>query len=536
MPKRLAVVVAGAVSLGSFEAGVMYELLDAIGQHNAAVSPADRIEIDVMTGASAGGMTAALAAQKLLYDAPALADPYANDLYRPWVQDIGLDGLLAGTGDDDPTKSVFASSLVDALSRRYMTARYAAGPPPAPRPHPAAAARIRLGLAMSNLNGVDYQRPLPGPDDFVYTRYQDEVRATLEGGAASDTLAAWEPLRAAAVCCGAFPFAFRARDLFRRPADYPPDYLVPFPDPSAFTYTDGGVFQNEPLGLAKDLVDEIDGHEDTEHRFYLFVSPGPRRSTKEDDVHEAGATLKATAVAIVEAIFNQARFQDWITAESVNERIALFDERAEQLRQLMLAGSLDASALAPVVGVLLPALMTASEQQDAEARLKGQYAADYRDLAARASPAVADAWIRGILLLETAADLGPRDEMNIFGITAEAGELASAGMLAFAGFFERRYRDHDYDVGRAKARAAMAAPDWPLGPLVYTPKPIRPIDHALDGLTLDRMDEATRRNLADRLADRTEALLEELGMGGLKRWAIMTFFVRGQIDKLVGLA
>ena len=34
MPKRLAITIAGAVSLGSYEAGVLYEVLDAIHQHN----------------------------------------------------------------------------------------------------------------------------------------------------------------------------------------------------------------------------------------------------------------------------------------------------------------------------------------------------------------------------------------------------------------------------------------------------------------------------------------------------------------------
>ncbi len=34
MAKKLAVVISGAVSLGSYEAGVMYEILEAIARHN----------------------------------------------------------------------------------------------------------------------------------------------------------------------------------------------------------------------------------------------------------------------------------------------------------------------------------------------------------------------------------------------------------------------------------------------------------------------------------------------------------------------
>jgi hypothetical protein len=87
MPYKLAITVAGAVSLGAYEAGVLYEVIDAISQHNQhpATSPADQVVIDVLTGASAGGMSAALLAQKLLFEKDSLAGPYTNMLYRAWV-------------------------------------------------------------------------------------------------------------------------------------------------------------------------------------------------------------------------------------------------------------------------------------------------------------------------------------------------------------------------------------------------------------------------------------------------------------------
>jgi predicted acylesterase/phospholipase RssA len=77
MTKRLAITISGAVSLGSYEAGVLYEIIHAIGQHNVS-TPDARIEIDVLTGASAGGMTATIAAQKLAFEAGALAGAYDN--------------------------------------------------------------------------------------------------------------------------------------------------------------------------------------------------------------------------------------------------------------------------------------------------------------------------------------------------------------------------------------------------------------------------------------------------------------------------
>jgi hypothetical protein len=41
MPKKLAPTIAGAVSLGSYEAGVLYEVLDAIDQHNTNPATTD---------------------------------------------------------------------------------------------------------------------------------------------------------------------------------------------------------------------------------------------------------------------------------------------------------------------------------------------------------------------------------------------------------------------------------------------------------------------------------------------------------------
>jgi predicted acylesterase/phospholipase RssA len=88
MSKRLAITISGAVSLGSYEAGVLYEICEALGQHNdpeTRANPVDRIEIDVLTGASAGGMTAVIAAQNLLYSGSSLKEPQNN----PFLQSLG---------------------------------------------------------------------------------------------------------------------------------------------------------------------------------------------------------------------------------------------------------------------------------------------------------------------------------------------------------------------------------------------------------------------------------------------------------------
>ena len=50
--------------------------------------------------------------------------------------------------------------------------------------------------------------------------------------------------------------------------------------------------------------------------------------------------------------------------------------------------------------------------------------------------------------------------MNILAVMANGRqELAGAGIASFAGFFSRKYREHDYTVGRNKAREYLAGRD-----------------------------------------------------------------------------
>jgi hypothetical protein len=544
MPYRLAVTVAGAVSLGSYEAGVLYEIVDAIAQHNSIATVEDKIFVDVLTGASAGGMSATVLAQKLLFEAGALADPYDNILYRAWVEDVQLQGLLALQHGEDPSHSILSSDLVETLSAKYLCQRYSTHFLAPPQKHPASADTIRLGLALSNLNGIDYSCQVRPGGTFTYTKFEDQITAKID--ATSDALEFWEPLRNAAVSCGAFPFAFRVKDLVRHRSEFDsPDIVFPLPFES-FTYTDGGVFQNEPLGLAKNLVDQVDGHTNTESRFYLFIAPHVKGSTAHADFNESKADLKATALQLFNALYGQAEFQDWIQAEQVNERVDLFNRRAGQLQASLAKGQIQSAPLRDAANALLP-LLFADRAQDVEGmeqarqRLKQQFSREYDGLRSSVNQGVADIWIDSILALETAADLGERDEMVIYGITASAHELAGCQLEAFVGFFEQEYRDHDYDVGRTKAQEFLRNAGGFLGtpgnlPLIqYVPKPIHPINRDLDGLTVADVPRDLRETVKSRLDDRADDLLKELNVSWAVREAIKLAFVDPHLKKLLEL-
>jgi len=544
---RLAITVSGAVSLGSYEAGVLYEVLYAVGQHNQnpQTTEDEKIYIDVLTGASAGGMSVVLAASKLLYDADALSDPYQNTLYQAWVVDIDIDALLTFQKEEAPDCSIFSSDLISTLSARYLTARYGNGAIPAPKTHPAIGPEksLRLGLALSNLNGIDYGRKTLDGSEFIYSRFQDEYCRTLT--LRDDNEAAWQPIQQAAVACGAFPFAFRPQDFQRTRAEFAnPDLLTDSlgPDPLTFTYTDGGVFQNEPLGLAKNFVDDIDNHLNSGTRAYLFVCPDPKMSNTDRKFAADLANFRTMLGTLARAILYESRFQDWIRAETVNQQIKLFNARANQLHGLVKSGVLTSQAMDPVASVLLKQLLPAeSDLADARTQLRKQFSEEYVDLVntSRVAQEGADAWIDAILVLELAADLHDQDEMYIYTVTASDQELAGAQLFAFLGFFDQEYRQHDYDIGRTKAQqlltSSIRGQNGPLPALRYIPQPIRPIDTTLAGTKISDAPIEKRKAMRDRLKNRVDIILKEANLPVILREPLELFYVNGKISEFLGL-
>ena len=529
MSKRLAITIAGAVSLGSYEAGVLYEVLDAIRQHNSdpATAAGDRIVVDVLTGASAGGMTAIILAQKLLYSAGEFAGPYDNPVYNTWVKRITLAELQAPGENEPAIDSIFSSNLIEAISREALLTRYATTPPAPAQRHTAVGDELRVGVAITNLNGVAYGYKVSPGGQFTYIDYGDQLTRRVVASS-SDTQAFWEPLRQAAVACGAFPLAFRAQDVSRSATNEPDDYTDPNlvsweHDPATFTYSDGGILQNQPLGMAKNLVDMIDGHIHQSSRFYLFVSPHAKDPQANDTFHANSADYLHLIQRLIDAVMGQSGFQDWITAKGTNDRVALLDQRAEGLKDMILHGQIDVGCLAMTAASVLslffkngqhlsPGATGPETLAQAQARIAQQYASEMTALASGAVQA--DAFRDAVLAFETSAGLGARDYMTIYGITATNKQLASAGLQAFLGFFDQRFRDHDYDVGRLHARQVLNDPalaePGALGPVRYTGSAIRPIDARLDGLRLSDVPVADLQAFKSGMRKRLNQMLREM--------------------------
>jgi len=565
MAKRLAITISGAVSLGSYESGVIFEVLDALAQHNQWASASnlsdERIEIDVLTGASAGGMTVAMIAQRLLYDGLSMSQAYDNPVYNAWVSDVDIVGLLARGPTEDVTHSVLSSDFVTRISETYLMGRYKnqPQPPPTPQPHAALSSdhKLQLGLALSNLNGVDYYRSTLSGGQFIYTRHEDQFVSEIDQ-IPDDRPELWERIRAMAVACGAFPVVFRVQDLVRNIVEYTSPYLVrgiwDGQASTKFTYTDGGVFQNEPLGMAKNLVEQVPGGRlNAAQRGYLFIAPKPKQSDEVKNSPDpnvgfsaANANYKTLASRLADSVIGQSEFQDWSVAEGYNDQLLLLDERAGELQSLFLSGTLTPAMTSPVSDALLRSFFAEGNHltpaslanlNAARTQLRQQYAAEYARFGGRA--VIADAWLATVLVLELAARLHEKEEMLIYDFVAVPEQLAGNGLLAFAGFFDVSYRKHDYDYGRSVAQQQLAKykaqPGSVFSNLHWTPKPIDPIDQNLNNVQMAQVDKTKRQKVYDQISDAADDLLTELNVNVFIRKPLMWFFIEEQIKKLLAL-
>lgn len=307
------------------------------------------------------------------------------------------------------------------------------------------------------------------------------------------------------------------------------------PPQSRFGYVDGGTFQNEPLGLAKTLVDLNDQHLNQESRFFLYVSPRAKESQASPARPDEILNLLGLGKKLAKAVFWQARYQDWVGVESINDQMRRFDEQVLGLAEEIIAGNVDFHGLIPAANTLLPTWYRddATGQAKDRTRLKEIYRKEWDEL--QAAPTVAEAganaWLDAVLVLERVSELRERDVMNLLTITVTEEELAGEGLVGFAGFLHQEWREHDYLVGRQKAQEFLLGEGGKtLGLRGYVPAPLPPIPR-LGKVTLGDLPRDKRKRLKDRAMDRAGLMLEQAGLPVVLRWLVQQCWLSGKLDK-----
>jgi hypothetical protein len=409
MPFRIAINMAGAVSAGAYTAGVLDFLIEALDAWYDARAeqfrlhgedtqtwtiPAHDVSVEVLTGASAGGMCAAIGAVAVQEDFDHVretnppANAPVNRLYQSWVRTIDIVPLL-GTEDlpnnQGPVKSILDSTPIEDIANTALEAN-----PVRLKPRPWVANPLGIILTLSNLRGTPYSVDEANQGSFEerIDYHADQIRFSIAAtGAVStpttialnySTAAApnWEVLRTSAMATGAFPIMLASRVIERTRVDYESrSWEVSDSEPSKTgqcesevkiapawadtvtptfenVYVDGGITNNNPFECARqylvDVANNPDGHNPREpekaNAAVISVAPFPGDEPFNPTYDaEKNSDLGNVAKALLGTLVSQSRFQGEdlkLTRDpDVSSRFAIapVDETAPKLPALLCA-------------------------------------------------------------------------------------------------------------------------------------------------------------------------------------------------------
>ncbi|MFC1554925.1 patatin-like phospholipase family protein, partial [candidate division KSB1 bacterium] len=281
----VAIMMGGGVSLGTYEAGVLAEIMKQFELYN--ISHDDKYVIDILVGASAGSMTLGIVADQMYRNNFDLMNVYESPLYKAWVDMIDIRELLPRIRkdiEDDPY--IFSSKIIEDIAGKlipdqkfnYQQVSFAPD-------------TLLMGMTISNMQGLQYQ--LYFQDDLFKPIYFNSDSRFFKVTASGKILLTnpdcisnyqndqinWSTVRKTSIASGAFPFAFRPVSLIRYKDEFN-QYETPInlPSNNRYTYVDGGFFNNNPISitvkLAENRAEKKRIH--SKQRFFLYISPEER--------------------------------------------------------------------------------------------------------------------------------------------------------------------------------------------------------------------------------------------------------------------
>jgi hypothetical protein len=377
-PFELGLVMAGAVSAGAYTAGVCDYVMEALDawhhaqNHHPDTTPPHKVTLRVITGASAGGINAALWAAALPYAVPPVrwgdqdkAPATGNPFFYAWVNALDLASFLSLTDlGAGPLASVLNTSPLDDIAYAALRLPEAFAQKHRPFVDPS----LAMYLTLTNLRGIPYWSGMTGNRNGGYgmQMHRDYRRFVTQAHSNADSYrddcalpfpvsqhpAAWSVLAETALACSAFPLAFRARRLVRPQGDY--DYraavrydldqnlyavVPPFFDTKEDAYSfwavDGGAMDNEPLELARQHLSGMFGSNPRGGmqalRATLLVDPFPEMDISQPAPESL--SLGQTLGGLISAWKYQARFHPedigLARAETVYSRFMISPSRHE---------------------------------------------------------------------------------------------------------------------------------------------------------------------------------------------------------------
>lgn len=361
MPKntfRIGLCMAGAVSAGSYTAGVIDYLLEALEtwqkrkDANSPNTPDHHVEISVIGGASAGGMTGIVTAAALQDEIipirkalpEVLKERPENKLYHSWVdmEDRDMLKILLNTNDfkeNDELDSVLNSEFIEKIADRAMLIS-----PVSKINRAYISKQLKVFVTLSNLQGMRY--PVDFKSSTSHNQYYIITHNDYSCFKLCDTEAdysddGWIPLnfrsgmntslaKDAAMATGAFPIGLKSRVVSRKKSflndlswfdNITKTAGKPFEiDPYVTMNVDGGMINNEPFErVFEQLKEETYPHREVSDDAEEIKSSEAFKSTvlmidpfpNEDEPNEFDKNSKLTKILgdTLSAMINQSRLK-----------------------------------------------------------------------------------------------------------------------------------------------------------------------------------------------------------------------------------
>lgn len=387
---KISITMAGAVSAGAFTGGVMDYLLETLElwekakQQNRRLGtghpdydfsiPMHEVELDVISGASAGGITGSLAMLNVVdaeHQYVNKDNPFGkhNRFYQSWVEMgddattntfeklLSTEDLVKGKNPD----ALLNSKPIDAIAENALKIQNI-------RPYPSYVSdSLDLILTTTNLRGINFKIDFGGNDKSgsVITSHAGFFRYKLTNGRYPTGIPDGDDLyyvldlanardmaylKDATLSTAAFPIGLKSREvaisqkyverypkyLFgKRTGIYP---LIRENTVYKFNSIDGGLINNEPFAIALKVLREKNVEEVMEKDRYavIMIDPFPN---KDSDVEEENPPRDIVSVA--KGMFKALRNQVMFNQDGILEALELNDRTKfliEPVRKTMVQG------------------------------------------------------------------------------------------------------------------------------------------------------------------------------------------------------
>ncbi|MBU3661386.1 MAG: patatin-like phospholipase family protein [Flavobacteriales bacterium] len=366
---KIGLCLAGAISAGAYTAGVIDYLIETLERWEIEKKqnldiPNHKVVIEVIGGASAGGMTGIITAAALQEKFNSITQigenltqkQEHNKLYNTWVDLVADDmmNVILDTNDiNSKVESLLNSSFIDKLADKAVQINTEK---PIDRPY--ISDNLKIFVTLSNLTGFKYSaefsEKVSSSNKYLITAHNDYACFQLSKNSETKTLPGWMPLnfkeninttiaKNAAMATGAFPLGFKARKLSRdlkylteNPwlKELISNSITELKNPHITLNVDGGMINNEPFEFVanalfinqnseeKKLFDSTDylNKEDfqKDDRFtssILLIDPFPSVATETKNSSELSKVIEN----LLGTLLDQARVKPIEVVKALNE-------------------------------------------------------------------------------------------------------------------------------------------------------------------------------------------------------------------------